>query len=107
MRLAFITFEYPPFIIGGAGICATNITREIAKLGNQVIVFTPKINKLEEKCNINNLEIRRIRINERLPFKALQFWLRLPKAVKKTENENRFDIIHFNGISYWFLKKRI
>jgi len=107
MRIAFITFEYPPFIIGGAGICATNITREIAKLGNQVIVFTPKINNLEEKCNINNLEIRRIKVNKRLPFRALQFWLCLPKAIKEAETGDRFDIIHFNGISYWFLKKRI
>ncbi|MBA7599967.1 Phosphatidyl-myo-inositol mannosyltransferase [subsurface metagenome] len=107
MRIAFITFQYPPFITGGSGIYAINITSKLSELGHQVIVFTPKINNLEEKCNINNLEIRRIRINERLPFKALQFWLRLPKAVKKTENEKEFDIIHFNGISYWFLKKRI
>jgi len=107
MKIAFITFEYPPFIIGGAGIYAVNITFELAKLGHQVVVFTPEINDLEERCGINNLEIRRVKINKRLPFKALQFWLRLPTAVKKAENENRFDIIHLNGISYWFLKKRL
>lgn len=39
MRIAFVTFEYPPFIIGGAGIYALNVTRELAKLGHQVIVF--------------------------------------------------------------------
>lgn len=107
MRIAFITFEYPPFIIGGAGIYAANITSKLAGLGHQVIVFTPKINNLEEKCNINNLEIRRIKVNKRLPFRALQFWLCLPKAIKEAETGDRFNIIHFNGISYWFLKKRI
>ncbi|GAH04823.1 unnamed protein product, partial [marine sediment metagenome] len=38
---------------------------------------------------------------------ALQFCLHLPKAVKEAENENKFDIIHFNDVSYWFLKKRL
>lgn len=108
MKIAFVTFEYPPFIIGGAGIYAANITCEIAKLGHQVIVFTPKINSLdEEKYDSSNLEIKRIKINKRLPFKALQFWLRLPRSIKKAENEKEFDVIHFNGISYWFLKKRL
>jgi|LGVF01.1.fsa_nt_gb glycosyltransferase involved in cell wall biosynthesis len=108
MKVAFVTFEYPPFIMGGAGIYATNITRELAKLGHQVIVFTPQINDLEEKKDeLNNLEIERIRMNKRLPFKALQFWLHLPSEVKKVESKKRFDIIHFNGISYWFLKNRI
>ena len=85
-----------------------NTTHELAKLGHQVIVFTPEINDLEEeKCDITNLEIRSLKLNEKLPFRALQFWLCLPEAIKKAEKENRFDIIHFNGISYWFLKKRI
>jgi len=100
MRVAFITFEYPPFIMGGAGIYIMNITREIAKLGHQVVVFTPEINDSErEKCDINNLEIKRIKMNKRLPFKALQFWLRLPKAIEKAENENSFDIICSISIS--------
>ncbi len=107
MRIAFIAFEYPPFIIGGAGIYAANITRELAKLGHQVTVFTPEVGNLKRKNNIDNLGIKRIKVNKRLPYKALQFWLLLPKAVKKAENENKFDIIHFNGISYWFLKKRL
>ena len=39
MKVAFITFEYPPFIIGGAGIYAQNITRELANLGHEVVVW--------------------------------------------------------------------
>jgi len=108
MRIAFVTFEYPPFIMGGAEIYATNITRELAKLGHQVIVFTPQINDLEEKKDeFNNLEIERMRMNKRLPFKALQFWLHLSSAVKKAGNKSSSDIIHFNGISYWFFKNKI
>lgn len=107
MRIAFITFEYPPFIIGGAGVYALNVTRELAKLGHQVVVFTPDISENRSQSNLLNLEIRKVHVNNELPFKALQFWLRLPKEIRCLEKNNRFDILHFNGISYWFLKNRL
>lgn len=107
MRIAFVTFEYPPFIIGGAGIYALNVTRELAKLGHQVVVFTPDIMECTSKSDLCNLKIQRVSINKKLPFKAFQFWLRLPNEIKNIEKEARFDIVHFNGMSYWFLNKRL
>jgi glycosyltransferase involved in cell wall biosynthesis len=107
MKIAFVTFEYPPFINGGAGIYASNITRELSKLGHNVIVFTPDIVDEVSIPNINNLEIRKVSVNKKLPFKALQFWLRLPVEVKMAERDTKFDIVHFNSISYWFLKKKL
>ncbi len=107
MRIAFVTFEYPPFIIGGAGIYAWNITRELAKLGHEVIVFTPVSSENAPESDLPNLKIQKVTVNKKLPFKALQFWLGLPSEIKKFEKETPFDIIHFNGISYWFLKKRL
>lgn len=107
MKIAFVTFEYPPFINGGAGIYASNITRELSKLGHNVIVFTPDIVDEVSIPNINNLEIRKVSVNKKLPFKALQFWLRLPAEVKMAERDTKFDIVHFNSISYWFLKKKL
>jgi glycosyltransferase involved in cell wall biosynthesis len=108
MRIAFITFEYPPLMIGGAGIYAMNIANRLAKLGNLVTVFTPRIDNLDEEESItSNLKVKRIRTNERLPFRALQFWLLLPGEIRKAENENEFDVIHINGISYWFLKRQL
>jgi glycogen synthase len=107
MRIAFISFEYPPFIIGGAGIYALNITHELAKLGHQVVVFTPNISEHTLRSELHNLEIQKVSVNKKLPFKALQFWLRLPNEIKKIEDETKFDIVHFNGLSYWFLQKRL
>jgi len=108
MRIAFITDEYPPFICGGAGIYAKHVTEELAKLRNQVTVFTPEINDMQEdKFYLDNLEIVRIKSHNRLSLKTPQFWLRLPEMVNNAENENGFDIIHFNGISYWHLRKRL
>jgi len=108
MRIAFVTFEYPPFIIGGAGTYAEKVTCELAKLGHEIFVFTPQIDEFhKETINVPNLKIIRVHINGRLPFKALQFWLRLPEEIKIAEQNGKFDIIHFNGISYWFLKKKL
>ena len=107
MRIAFITFEYPPFILGGAGTYAVNVTRELAKLGHDVTVFTPQIESIESVDNTENLKVCRIALNDNLPFRALQFWLKLPEALKDIESSNKFDIIHFNGLSYWFIKKKL
>lgn len=107
MRIAFVTFEYPPFIIGGAGVYALNVTHELAKLGHQIVVFVPDIPGIKYEEPSKNIAFKKVKVNNKLPFNALQYWLNLPAEVKKIESENKFDIIHFNGISYWFLKKRI
>ena len=107
MRIAFITFEYPPFVNGGAGIYAMNVTREMAKLGNEVTVFTPQIESDKSLYESDNLNICRVPLNDNVPFKALQFWLKLPEVIMEAESINKFDIIHFNGLSYWFLKNKL
>lgn len=104
MRIAFVTFEYPPFIIGGAGTYADHITKKLAELGHEIIVFTPAKGIYE---NVANRKISYIKINEKLPFQALQFWLKLPDAINKENREKKFDLVHFNGHSYWFLKKKL
>lgn len=107
MRIAFVTFEYPPFIIGGAGIYAANITRELAELGHTITIFTPKIDEFCVDPKLPNLKIERINIHREYPFAAFQFWLSIPGAVKNAEKQGAFDIIHFNGISYCFHKRRL
>jgi len=107
MRVAFVTFEYPPFIGGGAGIYATNVTRELAELGHEVTVFTPQIGSIESFSDNEKLKVCRIALNDNLPFKALQFWVKLPEAIMEAESGNKFDIIHFNGLSYWFVKNKL
>lgn len=108
MRIAFITVEYPPNINGGAGEYAFQITRELARLGHNVVVFTPKANAIRSSCNCQRgLEICEVGIRQSMPFKSLQFWLRLPKAIKEAETKEKFDIVHINGISYGFIKRRL
>jgi glycosyltransferase involved in cell wall biosynthesis len=46
-------------------------------------------------------------VHETIPFKAFQFWINLPREIKKAEIEGKFDIMHINGFCYWFLPKRL
>lgn len=109
MRVAFVTFEYPPFIIGGAGVYAARVTEELASLGHQVVVFTPAIDNTDgaEHPPDANLQVWHVPVREALPFRALQFWINLPGEIKIAEGERKFDIIHINGLSYWFLPRRL
>ena len=109
MRIAFVTFEYPPFIAGGAGVYANHITEELAKLGHQVVVFTPAISNTDSTKYpaSTNLQVWHVPVHETIPFKAFQFWINLPREIKKAEIEGKFDIMHINGFCYWFLPKRL
>jgi len=106
MRIAFITFEYPPFIIGGAGVYAYNLTKELVKLGNEVVVFTPKFESIQTD-EINGLKIIGVKVDRRLPLVSVQFWLNLPKALENAHSDNPFNIVHINGTSYWFIPGKI
>lgn len=109
MKIAFVTFEYPPFLMGGAGVYAKHITQELVNLGHEVTVFTPKIMENNGLSFSNNsLKLIRVDVNKKIPFKALQFWLNLPKVLKEKHESEKFDLVHINGFnSYWFIRKLI
>ncbi len=95
-----MTFEYPPHIVGGAGTYAYKITKEMASLGHDVHVFTPEMTPYLVPPNVT---MESVPSNNKRPLGALQFWLGLPDVIERAEGRNKFDIIHFNGTSYWFL----
>jgi len=109
MKIAFVTFEYPPFLMGGAGVYAKHITQELVNLGHEITVFTPNIVENNEiTFSNNNLKLIKIDVNKNIPFKALQFWLNLPKVLKEKHESEKFDLVHINGFnSYWFIRKLI
>jgi glycogen synthase len=108
MRIAFVTFEYPPAILGGAGVYAFHLAQELAKAGHTVVVFTPGTQESSPKnAGTANPEIRKIPAPPSLPFRALRFWLALPGAIHAAEKAGPFDIIHFNGLSYGFIRKKL
>ena len=109
MRIAFITFEFPPAKIGGAGVYGYNLTKNLAALGHDVEVFVPGSSQedgVNSRPSLTNLKVRIVPVSRKLPFVALQFWLGLPRAIRhEEENHGEFDVVHINGVSYWFLPR--
>lgn len=106
MKIAFVTIEYPPNLIGGAGLYAKGLADGLAE-ANEVFVFTPSIGLEQIVEQGQKPTIVPIRLPFPKLFPALQFWLLLPKYIKKYESEKKFDIIHINGVAYWFLKRKL
>jgi glycosyltransferase involved in cell wall biosynthesis len=108
MRIAFVTFEFPPRINGGAGIYADMITRELSSLGHEVTIFTPRFDREKMDRDIGSIRVSPVFVRRSRPMHALQFWMRLPEGIKREEtNEGEFDIVHINGISYWFIHRKL
>ncbi|NQU99339.1 MAG: glycogen/starch synthase [Parcubacteria group bacterium] len=51
MKTAFLTWEYPPNIAGGAGIVTDNIVSQLSELGHEVFVFVPRLENSFESHN--------------------------------------------------------
>src|SRR2546426_2076796 len=107
MRVGFVTFEFPPEVHGGAGVYAASITRALGELDHRLTVFTPD-SRLESSRASLPVNVEVVSVGNRLETfpRALQFWLQLPRALMRAHRRAPFDILHFNGLSYWFAKRR-
>ena len=90
MKVCFISYEYPPNILGGAGTYAETIIKGLKNIGVDVFVIT--------KGNRNNHDNKIYRV----PTSNVQYWRRfffMKPAMRLFSNLNnlfQFDIVHFN-----------
>ena len=106
MKIAFITFEYPTFVQGGAGIYAKNVTRKLAKLGHDVHAITPRLKQSINYEVKDGVSIHRIDFIDKPLLRAPSYWLNLRKGFRKIEQEvGSFDILHGNTTSDFSLDK--
>lgn len=90
MRICFISFEYPPNILGGAGTYAETIVSGLKRRGIDVFVIT--------KGNRNDCDQKTFRV----PTSDAVYWRRLffmKPAVSLLRELNKvlkFDLVHFN-----------
>jgi len=98
MKIAFITYEFPPFIYGGAGVYAKNIAEQLASRGHEMHVFVPSF--VGEKYEFKNIFIHKM---PSLDFSILRipiYWLSLFFKFKREEQKaGGFDIILGNAFS--------
>jgi glycosyltransferase involved in cell wall biosynthesis len=57
MKIAYFVWEYPPRLVGGLGTYATDITRKLKELGNDICVFTLNSGDLPTSENMNGIEV--------------------------------------------------
>ncbi len=62
LNIALFTWEYPPKIIGGLGTYAHELTRQLVKMENNVVVFTMNDGTLKTRELMNGVEVHRPRL---------------------------------------------
>jgi glycosyltransferase involved in cell wall biosynthesis len=101
VRICFLSFEFPPYVIGGAGVYAENITKELLDLGHHVHVLSP--GPVYRK---NNSFLRKKFVHHQIPtihrrfLNIPSFWFNLSRTYKKiSKNVGGFDVLHGNDMS--------
>ena len=108
MKIAFITFEYPPFISGGAGVYAENLTKELARLGHEVHVLAPKVSVSENYNDSNGILVHRVNFKNKPLLSAPSYWIGLRSQFKIIESDvGGFDVVHGNVDSDFSLTKKM
>ncbi|MDP6349059.1 MAG: glycogen/starch synthase [Chloroflexota bacterium] len=62
MRIAFLTWAYPPNVVVGLGVYSQYAVRELVKLGQDVTVFTPNHGPQPEDAIENGVRVIRPRV---------------------------------------------
>jgi len=107
MRICFVSFEYPPFMSGGAGVYAVHITRELAKMGHDVHIISPSISGQRTHSVESGISVDRIPIIDKRFLKAPSFWVNLAREFNEIRKDaGGFDILHGNGDSDFSLFKQ-
>jgi glycosyltransferase involved in cell wall biosynthesis len=107
MRIAFVTYEFPPRLVGGAGVYAKNVASNLAGLGHDVTVFVPTVGgEARSERSPEGVEIERIpRPREGLRL-LLPFGLKALKSIEGRKGGDRFDVVHLNGLGFVGLRDR-
>lgn len=90
MRVCFISFEYPPTILGGAGTYAENLVRGLRGRGVEVFVISKGNEHSEDQ------RVFRVPVSNSIYWRRLFFMKSALTLFHKLHNRYKFDIAHFN-----------
>jgi glycosyltransferase involved in cell wall biosynthesis len=101
MKIAFLTWGYPPNIAGGAGIVAENIVSQLSQLDHKIFIFIPKLgnkSKLNNSIKNKNIKIIKVPLFKYFKLKIISyaFNLNLWYLFFKVKY-NGFDVVISNG----------
>ncbi len=90
MKVCFVSFEYPPRILGGAGTYAELLVKALSRIGVEVFVLASgEKNALEEK-------ICRLNVPDMAYMRQFLFMKLAAKTFSVLRSEHNFDLIHYN-----------
>ncbi|MGI6711570.1 MAG: glycosyltransferase family 4 protein [Bacillota bacterium] len=99
MRVLMLSWEYPPQSVGGIARHVDDLTRELARQGEEIHVLTSSLNNTPEKEVINHVHVYRAKaIN--VPARDFTTWILqlnfslLKKAIEIWQSDGPFDLIH-------------
>jgi glycosyltransferase involved in cell wall biosynthesis len=106
MRIAFITFEYPPRLFGGAGVYAENLVANLAKLGHEMEVFVPSPGGgTAVEHPIPGVFVNRFGLSRNWFPGWMSFCLNVTKRLERAKE--KVDIVHINGIGFFAFRDRV
>ncbi|MBN1786314.1 MAG: glycosyltransferase family 4 protein [Candidatus Methanofastidiosa archaeon] len=106
MRICLISYEFPPFVYGGAGTYAKNIAEKLADRGNELYVLA--FGGTKGNYDHKNIICHRLG-NSGLPRPLWipSYWLALHRSFERIEKRTGgFDVVVGNGFSELSLPKR-
>lgn len=90
MNVCFVSFEFPPKILGGAGTYADLLVKGLSRLGVDVFVLASgEDDTIEEN-------ICRLRVSEKAYLRQFLFMSRASKTLGSLGKKHGFDLIHYN-----------
>lgn len=98
MKICFVSYEYPPLIIGGAGVYAVHMAKELAQLGHEVHVISPGIYNQKGDSVEDDVFVHRVPIIHEPFLGAPSFWFSsLRKYPDIYRGMGGFDVVHGNS----------
>jgi glycosyltransferase involved in cell wall biosynthesis len=107
LKVCFVSMQYPPHTLGGAGVYAHCLCNELAKRGHEIHVITYTTEKTRSQNKTNNVHVHRITVTDKPILKTASYWLKLRKHYKKLQKEIGFDLLHANVTSDLSLTKNL
>ncbi|MBX5326792.1 MAG: glycosyltransferase family 4 protein [Candidatus Bathyarchaeia archaeon] len=106
LKICFVSTQYPPLTLGGAGVYAHCLCTELTKLGHEVHVVSPTLHETNEVAT-NSPVVHRIKVINKPMLKTPSYWLKLRKNYSRLQKEINFDILHANVTSDLSLTKNL
>jgi glycosyltransferase involved in cell wall biosynthesis len=106
-KIAVITLEFPPRILGGAGVIIARVANELASRGREVHILTPGPDNRYHRTVEQDVHVHRLPAGFLPRWRVPYFWLSLQSWFAKiAESVGGFDLVHGSGIADLTLRRQ-